>query len=199
MNLTRNIMEDSVSQPSCVHSLRHPLMKLSRFPHGPMLYIARFMNVMTLKLETERKHYPGYHEETGPRWGRVEQWKTPSERNSSFLKQLGLSHISCWRYIPTNLLCLKEKPTISNPMHGSSSLLHLDGQPHPKRTPIQLTLRHGLHLHCLHLQQESLVAVIKLGPEHTPSDLMSVRVQPLYETWCMHGWHGWCRCCTCEW
>ena len=67
-------------------------------------------------------------------------------------------------------------------MHGSSSLLHLDGQTLPKRTPIQLTLRYGLHLRCLHLQQESLVAAVKLGPEHAPSDPMSVRVQPLYET-----------------
>ena len=112
MNLTHNIMENSVSQPSCVHSLRHPLMKLSRFCHGPMLYIARFMNVTTLKLETERKHHPGYHEETEPRQGRVEQWKTPSERNNSFLKQLGLPHISCWHYIPTNLLHPKEKPKL---------------------------------------------------------------------------------------
>ena len=134
-------MENSVSQPSCVHSLRHSLMKLPRFPHGPMLYIARFLNVPTLKLEIERKHHQGYHEKTEPRWGRVEQWKTPGESNSSFLKQLGLPHILCWRYIPTNLLCSKEKPKISNPMHGSSSLLHVDGQPLPKCTPIQLTLR----------------------------------------------------------
>ena len=169
-------MQTSVSQPSCVHSLRHPLMKLSRFPHVPMLDIARFMNVTTLKLDTERKHHPGYREETEPRRGRVEQWKTPSERNSSFLKQLRLPHISCWRYNPTNLLHSKEKPKISNPMHGSSSLLHLDSQTLPKRTPIQLTLRHGLHLRCLHLQQESLVAAVKLGPEHAPSDPMSVRV-----------------------